>query len=148
MFKQGKIQTLNWNFRSVSQIGVCSPQIFNRVPRIFSLPTKNGLGFRLQSTSLDSGSTIGHQPGPGGPTVVTRNAGRRWLSQNSQSSRQHSTEDGVRGGNVGVGGPVSTLSSSQTSGQAVPPALPPRRVSPAADTTEITNAGPIPRVDR
>ncbi|KYN33988.1 hypothetical protein ALC56_11802 [Trachymyrmex septentrionalis] len=102
----------------------------------------------VNSTSLDSGSTIGHQPGPGGPTVVTRNAGRRWLSQNSQSSRQHSTEDGVRGGNVGVGGPVSTLSSSQTSGQAAPPALPPRRVSPAADSSEITNAGPIPRVDR
>ncbi|KYM82002.1 hypothetical protein ALC53_07551 [Atta colombica] len=102
----------------------------------------------VNSTSLDSGSTIGHQPGPGGPTVVTRNTGRRWLSQNSQSSRQHSTEDGVRGGNVGVGGPISTLSSSQTSGQAVPPALPPRRVSPAADTSEITNAGPIPRVDR
>ncbi|KYN18420.1 hypothetical protein ALC57_09295 [Trachymyrmex cornetzi] len=107
-------------------IGVCSPQ----------------------STSLDSGSTIGHQPGPGGPMVVTRNAGRRWLSQNSQSSRQHSTEDGVRGGNVGVGGPVSTLSSSQAPGQAAPPALPPRRISPAADTSEITNAGPIPRVDR
>lgn len=106
------------------------------------------LNFRLQSTSLDSGSTIGHQPGPGGPTVVTRNVGRRWLSQNSQSSRQHSAEDGVRGSNVGVGGPVSTLSSSQAPGQAAPPALPPRRVSPAADTSEITNAGPIPRVDR
>ncbi|XP_077267562.1 rho guanine nucleotide exchange factor 3 isoform X4 [Temnothorax americanus] len=102
----------------------------------------------VNSTSLDSGSAIGHQPGSGGPTVVTRNAGRRWLSQNSQFSRQHSAEDGIRGGNVGVGGPVSTLSSSQAPGQAAPPALPPRRVSPAADTSEITNAGPISRVDR
>ncbi|XP_014470070.1 PREDICTED: uncharacterized protein LOC106742017 isoform X2 [Dinoponera quadriceps] len=102
----------------------------------------------VNSTSLDGGSTIGHQPGPGGPTVVTRSAGRRWLSQNSQSSRQHSAEDGVRGGSVGVGGPVSTSSSSQAPGQAAPPALPPRRVSPAADTTEIGSAGPISRVDR
>lgn len=101
--------------------------------------------FRLQSTSLDGGSAIGHQPGPSGlTTTVSRNTGRRWLSQNSQSSRQQSTEDGIRGGSVGVGGPVSTSSSSQ----AAPPALPPRRISPAADTTEITNAGPTSRVDR
>ncbi|EZA51685.1 hypothetical protein X777_08869 [Ooceraea biroi] len=102
----------------------------------------------VNSTSLDSGSTIGHQPGPCGPTVVTRSVGRRWLSQNSQSARQHSAEDGVRGGSVGVGGPVSTSSSSQAPGQAAPPALPPRRVSPAADTSEITNASSISRVDR
>lgn len=121
----------------------------NRIPQIFSrTPTENDLEFCLQSTSLDGGSSIGHQPGPGGPTVVPRNASRRWLSQNSQSSRQHSAEDGVRGGNVGVGGPVSTSSSSQAPGQAAPPALPPRRVSPAADTTEIANAGPISRADR
>lgn len=106
---------------------------------LFGALTRNGLGFRLQSTSLDGGSAIGHQPGPGGPTVVTRNAGRRWLSQNSQS-RQHSAEDGVRGGSVGVGGPVSTSSSSQAPGQNAPPALPPRRISPAADTGEIANA--------
>jgi len=111
-------------------------------------PQRASLGTWLQSTSLDGGNTIGHQPGPGGPTAVTRNAGRRWLSQNSQSARQHSAEDRVRGGSVGVGGPVSTSSSSQAPGQAAPPALPPRRVSPAADTSEITNAGPISRVDR
>lgn len=134
---------MNWNFRLI--LPVCVVQ--SRIPRIFLSAHGSGLGFRLQSTSLDSGSAIGHQPGPGGPTVVTRNAGRRWLSQNSQSSRQHSAEDGVRGGNVGVGGPVSTLSSSQAPGPTAPPALPPRRVSPAADTSEI-NAGSIPRVDR
>ncbi|XP_025268401.1 uncharacterized protein LOC105252011 isoform X2 [Camponotus floridanus] len=100
----------------------------------------------VNSTSLDSGNVVGHQPGPGGPTVVTRSTGRRWLSQNSQSSRQHSVEDGIRGGNVGVGGPVSTSSSSQTPGQTVPPALPPRRVNPATDTSEIAN--PISRIDR
>ncbi|KAL0125257.1 hypothetical protein PUN28_004412 [Cardiocondyla obscurior] len=102
----------------------------------------------VNSTSMDSGSVIGHQPGSSGPTVVMRNTGRRSLSQTSQSSRQHSIEDGIRGGNVGVGGPVSTLSSNQASGQAAPPSLSPRRVSPGADTSEITNAGPIPRADR
>lgn len=66
----------------------------------------------------------------------------------ARTKGESSAEDGVRGGNVGVGGPVSTLSSSQAPGQAVPPALPPRRVSPAADTSEIANAGPISRVDR
>ncbi|XP_026669321.1 uncharacterized protein LOC108624996 isoform X4 [Ceratina calcarata] len=88
----------------------------------------------LNSTSLDSGSSS-HQAQTGsGPTPATRS--RRWLSQSSQSSsRQHSAEDGVRGGNVGVLGPVSTSSSSQ----APAPALPPRRVSPAADSADVSN---------
>lgn len=30
MFKQGKIRTINWNFRLVSQIGMRSPQIQSR----------------------------------------------------------------------------------------------------------------------
>ncbi|XP_034186585.2 rho guanine nucleotide exchange factor 3 isoform X2 [Osmia lignaria lignaria] len=99
----------------------------------------------LNSTSLDSGATVSHQAtgSSTGATVVTRSGGRRWLSQSSQSTRQHSAEDGVRGGNVGVIGPVSTSSSSQ----APAPALPPRRVSPA-DSTDISNTATGSRGDR
>lgn len=103
------------------------------------------LNFWSQSTSLDSGGTVSHQAtGSSGATVVTRSAGRRWLLQSSQSSRQHSVEDGVRGGNVGVIGPVSTSSSSQ----APAPALPPRRVSSAANSTDISNTATGSRGDR
>lgn len=91
---------------------------------------------------------VSHQAtGSSVSTVVTRGGGgggRRWLSQSSQSSRQHSAEDGVRGGNVGVIGPVSTSSSSQ----APAPALPPRRVSPAANSADISNTATGSRGDR
>ncbi|XP_043497197.1 serine-rich adhesin for platelets-like [Polistes fuscatus] len=113
----------------------------------------------LNSTSLDS-SNLAHyqqqqqQHGVGSTTgstaiitSIARNTGLtglRWLSQTSQSSRQHSTEEGTRGGsssNVGVvGGPVSGSSSGQA------PALPPRRVSPATDTGDIGNT--VTRVER
>lgn len=86
---------------------------------------------------------VSHQAtGSSVSTVVTRGGGRRWLSQSSQSSRQHSAEDGVRGGNVGVIGPVSTSS------QAPAPALPPRRVSPAANSADISNTATGSRGDR
>ncbi|KAI4472397.1 hypothetical protein M0802_016865, partial [Mischocyttarus mexicanus] len=114
---------------------------------------------KQQSSSSTSGTLSGTLSSGIGSTAnstaiitsIARNTGLtglRWLSQTSQSSRQHSTEEGggttIRGGsssNVGVvGGPVSGSSSGQA------PALPPRRVSPATDTGDIGNTGT--RVER
>ncbi|XP_015606220.1 uncharacterized protein LOC107272983 isoform X2 [Cephus cinctus] len=104
----------------------------------------------LNTTSLDSVGAGGHQPAAAsGSGVPRREASRRWLSQTSQSSRQHSSDDGVRGGPVGVGGPVPTSASSQVPVSAPVPVLASRRVSPAADPTEISNPNSaVSRTDR
>ena len=109
----------------------------------------NNLSLVFQSTSLDSGGVFIYQDVPGTGTGSGSGSGsrvspRRWLSQISQAqnSRQYSIDEGVRGGPVGVGGPVSSSSSNQI------PVLAPRRISPATDSMEISNQGMASRSDR
>ncbi|KAH0568275.1 hypothetical protein KQX54_019935 [Cotesia glomerata] len=113
----------------------------SKLVEVIAHPYMRGLSFEDAVTTKNKSFNGTSLNGRGDPTVITSsghqpNLGsassnfkhRRWVSQPSQSSKQHSTDGG--GSHVGsVGGTGNTTSVQQ-----------PRRLSPASDPKELNSA--------